>query len=144
VSVRCEIYRLTAAGPERADVVHPGDEVVLLVERDPDDAPAGLIVELRRGDRQRDCQVVAVRDRAAALRLWWGCGPASARLTCVVRHGGRELFRRTLLLGPAAADAQGRLPAGSAAAASPATLLAYAGVLTGWLTAGSDQRRRKS
>jgi hypothetical protein len=127
-------------------LVRPGDEVVLWVEARAGHRSRELVVEFWRGDQLRDRWRQRLRpgaDIAQALRLRWGEAGVSARLTCRVLIDGREVARRTALLGPGAVDAQGRFADGAAArGASPATLLAFTDELRRQL--GGPHERREN
>jgi hypothetical protein len=129
--VRCGLFRITPAGPERAGLVCPGDELVLFVEVRAGGRPRELVVELLRGDRPRDRWRQRLEaDVNLAFRLRRGEGLGSSRLTCRVMLDGREVACETALIGPGPADAQGRFASDAVLpSASPATLLAFAGEL---------------
>jgi hypothetical protein len=128
-SCRCAFYRITASGPQRTGLIQAGEELVLALEIRAGGQPREVVVEFWRGDRRRDRWVhhLGSGDEEHRLfRLHWGETGGSSRLTCRVLIDGREVARRTALLGPGQVDAQGRLPDRDAArAVSAATLLAF-------------------
>jgi len=121
--VRVDGTRIAAPG-----LTGSGDEVVLLVEVDPDAAGRELAVDLLRGDERRGGWQgrVGTDGVLVALRLHWDpARPASSRLICRVSLDGREVARRTVLLGQPTVDAQGRFAGNTPPNASNATVLAY-------------------
>jgi hypothetical protein len=128
-SIRAGLYRLTPAGPSRVGLVRPDDELVFSVEVVTGGRPRKLIVEFWRGDRLRDRwgrRLNAGERLSLAFRLRWSVPRASSRLTCRIVIDGRQVLRRTALLGGEPVDAQGRFANGYAMrAASPATLQAF-------------------
>jgi len=127
-TLRCGLYVLTPEGPQPAGLIRPGMEIVFTLQVAAGGRPCDVAVEFHRGDRLRDHWEQRLPTGTELTRVWrlrWGEAGGSSRLICRVLIDGREMARRTALLGPEAADAQGRL-AGSESAASPATLLAFA------------------
>ena len=129
-SCRCGLYRITASGPQETGLIQSGEELVLAVEVRAGGQPREILVEFWRGDRRRDRWVHHLGpgdEEQRVFRLHWGETRGSSRLTCRVLIDGREVARRTALLGPGRVDAQGRLPSGAAVReVSAASLLAFA------------------
>jgi hypothetical protein len=126
--VRCLIVRLDGGQPIPVTAARPGDELAALVEIGPGEKPADLALEVCRGDEVRGRWSVQVAGPARlAYRLRWQDRPAaSARLVVRIWSGGVLLASRSVLLLPAPADAQGRLPARAAEGpASDATRMAF-------------------
>ena len=127
-SVSWGIYVVEAGRLRSPRLVGPDEELVLVAKVHP--APECITVELYRGDVLRDWRewhdgqvVLAVAlGRSATLS-------GSTRLRCRLLVDGRVIGQRTVLLGPPAIDAQGRLAAAPAAAVSEATRLAYVRLL---------------
>jgi hypothetical protein len=128
-SIRAGLFHLTREGPSRAALIRPDDELVLLVEAVMGGCPRELTVEFWRGDCLRDRwarRLEAGERLSLAFRLRWGVPGASSRLTCRILIEGRQVIRRTALLGEGPVDAQGRFVNGVASrAASSATLRAF-------------------
>jgi hypothetical protein len=126
--IRCTIVRLDRDQAIPVTVAHPGDQLAALVEVNPGQAPAVLIVEVCRGDVPRGRWVQQVQGPAQlAYRLHWQDRPAaSTRLAVRIWCGEVLLASRTVLLLPGPADPQGRLPARAPQAPqSEATRLAF-------------------
>jgi hypothetical protein len=126
--VRCLIVRLDGVRPIPVTAARPGDELAALVEIDPGEGPADLLLEVCRGDEVRGRWSARVAGPARlAYRLRWQDRPAaSARLAVRVWSGGVLLTSCGVLLLPGPADAQGRLPSRAAQApVSDATRVAF-------------------
>ncbi len=106
------LIRIAPEPRTSVSTVGPGDELVLVVELPPADAPRTLTLELTRGTERRHRAERRLEPCAGplvlAFRVSWTDRPgASPRLTCRVRLDGRVIGEPSVLLAPAA-DAQGR------------------------------------
>lgn len=150
LSVKCQLVRETASGPESTRLLADGDSAFLLIALGP--IPESfrnsiLWVELVRGDAVRDVIRQPLADASGSgaelvYRLDWSFDPKrSRRLSVRVRLDETLIEHFDLLLNRPYIDGQGRFLDEETMSGMSATLLAFVSRLECELRRGEKERR---